>query len=313
MEAKEFDVEIFVYDLSKGMAKAMSKGLVGIQVDGIWHTGVVVYGYEYFYGGGIQSSLPEDNQAGRAVQKLSLGKTTKSQKEFHDFLISQASEWTSQKYHLLRHNCNNFSDACARFLLGRAIPSFITGLPEQVLSTPLGSMIAGYYENMAKSQTHGMVPTGSEGVNLPPIGHPKTTTTTFKGSSISNLGSKDIVGKLIRKVWNENDSKSAGKALNLIRKILVCAVRNPSNVKYQRVKVKPILKRLDSIQGGLDLLKEVGFKVNEGKTHYVFDQNDVEISNSIIAKIDSKIRTNGSLSGKCSMPNDDKKSVGSGS
>jgi len=37
-------VVLYLYDLSNGLAKAMSRRLVGKQIDGIWHTGIVVYG-----------------------------------------------------------------------------------------------------------------------------------------------------------------------------------------------------------------------------------------------------------------------------
>ena len=36
-------VVLHVYDLSRGMATQFSPMLLGKQLDGIWHTGVVVY------------------------------------------------------------------------------------------------------------------------------------------------------------------------------------------------------------------------------------------------------------------------------
>jgi hypothetical protein len=54
----EFPVKLNVYDLSQGMAKSMSKSLCGVQIDGIWHTGIVVYGKEFYFGGGISYDPP---------------------------------------------------------------------------------------------------------------------------------------------------------------------------------------------------------------------------------------------------------------
>jgi hypothetical protein len=68
-------VQLYVYDLSNGMARQMSRQLTGRQIDGIWyvfatsifilvcsshsrHTSVVVYGKEIFYGQGIDITLP---------------------------------------------------------------------------------------------------------------------------------------------------------------------------------------------------------------------------------------------------------------
>ena len=52
-------VELYIYDLTQGMAALMSGMLLGQHFDGIWHTAVVVHGREYFYGSqGIQSVLP---------------------------------------------------------------------------------------------------------------------------------------------------------------------------------------------------------------------------------------------------------------
>ena len=47
-------VKLLVYDLSRGMASQMSEQFLGQRIDGIWHTGVEVFGNEYFFGGGIQ-------------------------------------------------------------------------------------------------------------------------------------------------------------------------------------------------------------------------------------------------------------------
>ena len=49
--------------------------------------------------------------------------------------------FTQDTYHVFKHNCNNFTDECAKFLLGTGIPSEIIDLPKIFLSTPLGRMI----------------------------------------------------------------------------------------------------------------------------------------------------------------------------
>lgn len=69
--ATPVEVVVHVYDLSAGMAAALSQSLIGKQIDGVWHTGVVVFGREYFFGGGIQAGLPGSTQFGRPTKKLS--------------------------------------------------------------------------------------------------------------------------------------------------------------------------------------------------------------------------------------------------
>jgi hypothetical protein len=52
------EVRCAVYDLSRGMAAQMSQAILGSRIEGIWHTGIVVYGIEYYFGGGVQM-IPE--------------------------------------------------------------------------------------------------------------------------------------------------------------------------------------------------------------------------------------------------------------
>lgn len=58
-------VTLLVYDISNGMAKSLSPMFLGKTIEGVWHTGVVVYGNEYYYGGGICIGVPK-------VKKLNL-------------------------------------------------------------------------------------------------------------------------------------------------------------------------------------------------------------------------------------------------
>lgn len=145
----EFTVELYVYDLSQGLASSLSLQFVGKQFDGIWHTGVVCYGYEYFFGGGIQKMLPKTTPYGLPVKTHLLGKTKKSQAEFEHWLAQQRSRFSVSTYNLITNNCNNFTDACSKFLLGGvSIPDYILNLPMEFFETPVGQMMRSYFDNM---------------------------------------------------------------------------------------------------------------------------------------------------------------------
>lgn len=59
MNNTKHKVTLHIYDLSQGMAKVFSPMYLGKQINGIWHTGVVVYGKEYYFGGGICAGVPK--------------------------------------------------------------------------------------------------------------------------------------------------------------------------------------------------------------------------------------------------------------
>eukprot|EP00742_Colponemidia_sp_Colp-10_P001980 GILJ01002114.1.p1 GENE.GILJ01002114.1~~GILJ01002114.1.p1 ORF type:complete len:601 (+),score=89.02 GILJ01002114.1:57-1859(+) len=141
-------VVVHLYDLSNGMARQFSRQLIGKEIAGIWHTGVVVYGKEFYFGGGICEDPPSRTPYGTPVEEISIGTTEIPEEVFYDFLREISPRFTAATYHLLEHNCNNFSDEVCQFLTGHPVPGHITGLPTEVMDTPFGAMIRPFVDSM---------------------------------------------------------------------------------------------------------------------------------------------------------------------
>ncbi|EAQ90612.1 hypothetical protein CHGG_02547 [Chaetomium globosum CBS 148.51] len=75
------------------------------------------------------------------MQKLHLGRSELPMDVIEEYLDSLRGIYTVEAYDLWRHNCNNFSNDFATFLLGKGIPSHITNMPQAVLDSPFGQMI----------------------------------------------------------------------------------------------------------------------------------------------------------------------------
>ncbi|KAM6145487.1 LOW QUALITY PROTEIN: desumoylating isopeptidase 1 [Phoenicopterus ruber ruber] len=136
-------VKLYVYDLSKGMARRLSPLMLGKQLDGIWHTSIIVHKDEFFYGsGGISSCAPGGTLLGPPDSVVDLGNTEVTEEIFLEYLSSLGeSMFRGESYNLFEHNCNTFSNEVAQFLTGRKIPSYITDLPAEVLATPFGQAL----------------------------------------------------------------------------------------------------------------------------------------------------------------------------
>lgn len=143
-------VKLFIYDISKGLASQLGPMLIGRPLEGIWHTSIVVYGHEYFFGGsGIESCPPCGTILGAPDKQLDLGATEVPSEMFIEYLSELGSDaFKPEKYELFEHNCNNFTAEVSQFLTGKKIPGYITNLPGEVLSTPMGQMLKSMMENM---------------------------------------------------------------------------------------------------------------------------------------------------------------------
>ncbi|XP_071513882.1 uncharacterized protein [Panulirus ornatus] len=149
-EDRGYQVELFVYDLTRGLAKTVSPGILGKQIDGIWHTGVVAYGREYFFGpGGIESCRPGGTILGDPDRVEELGESQVPYQLFLEYIFGLGEgTYKPAAYDLFKHNCNNFSDEVSQFLCGHGIPKHILQLPDEVLNTALGETLKSVLKDL---------------------------------------------------------------------------------------------------------------------------------------------------------------------
>ncbi|KAI8843705.1 PUL domain-containing protein [Chytridium lagenaria] len=130
-------VELRVYDLSQGMARMLSQQLTGKLIEGIWHTSVVLYNKEVYYGQGIQIDAPGTTMHGHPIKVIDMGETAIPEEVFWEYIETLRDHWTAEI----------FREVCM-FLVGKSIPDYIADLPKEFLSTPFGQQIAPMISSM---------------------------------------------------------------------------------------------------------------------------------------------------------------------
>ena len=85
-------VHLHLYDITLGMANKFSPGLFGKSIDAIWHTGIVVYGKEYFFEGGITCVPSATTRFGKPLRVLFLGVTEIPQSVFEQWTMEAENQ-----------------------------------------------------------------------------------------------------------------------------------------------------------------------------------------------------------------------------
>ena len=137
-------VELALYDLSKGVAQWVPASLLGGHTfDGVWHSGIRVFGKEFWFGGVILESEFADVPFGAPTKVLRLGTTLRTHEDLVEFLKEDVYvDYNPKSYDVLRRNCNHFSNELAQFLLhGKQLPEEVLLQPEWVKSALLVSML----------------------------------------------------------------------------------------------------------------------------------------------------------------------------
>ena len=126
------NVYLRVYDLSHGMAKVFSKSLLGMEVEGVWHTSIEVFENEYFFHGTLRLEKVGVSSFGQLVDRVDLGQTDCTKESFEEFFHSCSSAWNERTYDVFENNCNNFTNWLSNFLVNKNIPDYILLLPQKV-------------------------------------------------------------------------------------------------------------------------------------------------------------------------------------
>ena len=174
---------------------------------GIWHTGIVVFNREYYFGGGIQVAPVGAFAAQSGLmpsQTLEMGNSTKTQAELEAYIRTINHRFTQATYDLIQNNCNNFSDIVCQFMCGHGIPTHIVDLPRIVFSTPGGAMLRPMIEGMQNSIRQqsggGMDPFGASSSSS---SSSVTTSNTFE-ASLSDQIRNTLVPSLVKAELDES-------------------------------------------------------------------------------------------------------------
>jgi len=137
-------VTVVVYDLSRGVVKVLSKRFMDAEMTGIWHTGVVVFGTEYFVAGGIRC-LPSGSfsvmQNIKIHREIDMGETKVDEQTLREFIQSLHSKYDKNKYDMFTNNCNHFSNEVLSFLKVSTLPSDISNQIELLSKSTIGNLI----------------------------------------------------------------------------------------------------------------------------------------------------------------------------
>lgn len=290
--AAQFDVQLWRYDLSQGMARSMSMMLLGEQLEGIWHTAVVVYGKEFFFNGGVGvevSPVPGSTQFGSPYSTEPIGRTQKTLEEFLTWVSQQRRNgFGPMDYNLLTNNCNHFTQAAVRYLVGVDIPEDIRNMIPRIMSTPLGRMLAPMITQTVgavgnDSRGSSAVPLTTSGVPMGLASQPSPTHLSRSSASTFN-GHKDWLNEdeeetlLIAKVMlescevpfdtnTETPYTKKKEAARVLEKIFQKILDEPTEERFRSISTSSgtyVAKLLPFEEYGLlDILKLAGFRISQ--------------------------------------------------
>jgi len=225
---RKMPVEVLLYDVSHGMAEKLGSVLLGRKVIAA-HSGIMVFGSEYWYGGQLFRSEPpcsrafgpplQDAWGMQLVQSearpelpvIRCGYTFVSQAEFSTWLktsgIVHRYSNVSQ-YDLLTHSCHHFCDEILKYLTGDGMPKKVMELqrmaatPTMMLLRPVLNKVMGGFGDAGKALDANFLSNGeaSSTPDAQDLSVFKDLFSEGKVVQIPNMDGTDVVGTIIKEV-----------------------------------------------------------------------------------------------------------------
>ncbi|OAL17779.1 hypothetical protein AYO22_11307 [Fonsecaea multimorphosa] len=207
------EVQLYIYDLSQGLARQFSRALTGIHIDAVYHTAIVFNNVEYFFGQGIHRKVPGSTHHGRPMKIVSLGQTQLPLDVVDEYIESLEAIYTPESYDLFLNNCNNFTQDLAMFLVGKSIPDEIRSLPQTFLNTPIGQMLRGQIDESMRTMTQAPDAVAGQNAGGTQSVMQKTSTADAFTSSLPNGPSHKLTAPAI--INAQPPADSPGKVHNI--------------------------------------------------------------------------------------------------
>lgn len=228
------EVSIAIYDLTHGLASQFSQSILGQHLSGIYHTGLRTHSLEFFYGGGIQRTIPGQTPFGTPTRTVNVGQTTKSLTELNSFLNDIREDFSMYNYDLLDHNCNHFTERCLNFLMPddggwKRDMAEVMSVSEIVKDSPLGGLVKGFMENV-QTQAGFDIHTGG-------VTNMKNSTSSGTSSSsemVEENGKRKEKGWYVKELSNEMIMLKNGD-VNRIKQHLILKTKTKNELNTENV------------------------------------------------------------------------------
>lgn len=84
---------------------------------------------------------------GTPVKEILIGETELEELDFMELLEQIKPDFTSDKYHVFKNNCNHFSNEVLQLLLDKNVPEEIMNQSKEFENTPIGNFVLQLQQN----------------------------------------------------------------------------------------------------------------------------------------------------------------------